>query len=119
MINKLSIIIPAYNEAATIHLILDKVKDVQLINNITKEIILVNDCSSDNTVEAIKKYIAENYVRTKKRCIKRNLLYDQIDLFLSRFELELTKELRKNIVSDILADESKQHRPFYLRRKYG
>ena len=60
MIKKLSIIIPAYNEAATIHLILDKVKDVQLINGITKEIILVNDCSTDNTVEAIEKYIAEH-----------------------------------------------------------
>ena len=60
MIKKLSIIIPAYNEAATIHLILDKVKDVQLINGITKEIILVNDCSSDNTVEAIEKYISEH-----------------------------------------------------------
>ena len=35
---KLSIIIPAYNEARTIHFILDKVLDVQLINNIEKEI---------------------------------------------------------------------------------
>lgn len=60
MIKKLSIVIPAYNEAATIHLILDKVKDVKLINGITKEIILVNDCSTDNTVEAIEKYIAEH-----------------------------------------------------------
>lgn len=60
MISKLSIIIPAYNEAATIHLILDKVKDVQLVNGITKEIILVNDCSTDKTVEAIEKYIAEH-----------------------------------------------------------
>jgi glycosyltransferase involved in cell wall biosynthesis len=58
MINKLSIIIPAYNEAATIHLILDKVKDVQLLNGITKEIILVNDCSTDKTVDVIEKYIS-------------------------------------------------------------
>ena len=72
-----------------------------------------------DTRALIQKYIAENYVRTNKRCMKRNLLYAQIDLFLSRFELELTKELRKYIVGDILADESKQHRPFYLRRKYG
>jgi len=54
----LSIIIPAYNEEKTIHFILDKVLAVELINNIQKEIILVNDASSDNTSEAINKYIA-------------------------------------------------------------
>lgn len=57
---KLSILIPAYNEAITIHLILDKVKDVVLINNIEKEIIIVNDCSTDNTESIIKNYIANN-----------------------------------------------------------
>ena len=51
--NVLSIIIPAYNEEKTIHLILDKVKNVQLINNIEKQIIIVNDFSSDNTKVAI------------------------------------------------------------------
>jgi len=54
---KLSIIIPAYNEAATIHLILDKVLDVKLINDIEKEIIIVNDCSKDDTVKVVEKYI--------------------------------------------------------------
>ena len=57
---KLSIIIPAYNEAATIHLILNKVKQVSLLNNLSKEIILVNDCSTDATEERILEYIAEN-----------------------------------------------------------
>ena len=56
-INKLSIIIPAYNEGPTIHFILDKVKSVKLINNIQKEVIIVNDCSTDHTEEAILKYI--------------------------------------------------------------
>lgn len=55
-ISKLSIVIPAYNEGKTIHHILNKVKDVVLINNITKEVILVNDYSTDNTEEAILKY---------------------------------------------------------------
>jgi glycosyltransferase involved in cell wall biosynthesis len=59
-ITTLSILIPAYNEARTIHLILDKVKAVQLVNNIQKQIIIVNDCSTDATVEAIEKYQAEN-----------------------------------------------------------
>lgn len=60
VISKLSILIPAYNEERTIHLILDKVRDVELINGIEKELIIVNDCSKDNTVEAIEKYKKEN-----------------------------------------------------------
>lgn len=60
IIKKLSIIIPAYNEGSTIHLILNKVKNVELIHDIQKEIIIVNDCSTDNTEESIKKYIDEN-----------------------------------------------------------
>jgi glycosyltransferase involved in cell wall biosynthesis len=53
---KLSIVIPAYNEARTIHLILDRVAAVQLVNNIEKEVIIVNDCSKDDTEAAIEKY---------------------------------------------------------------
>jgi len=55
----LSIVIPAYNEAATIHLILDKIKEVELIGGMQKELLIVNDCSTDNTEEAINKYISE------------------------------------------------------------
>ena len=58
--NQLSIIVPAYNESKTIHLILDKVKNVTLLNEIHKEIIVVNDCSTDDTGECIKKYIEDN-----------------------------------------------------------
>jgi glycosyltransferase involved in cell wall biosynthesis len=56
MLRKLSIIIPAYNEAKTIHLILDRVRTVELLNGIQKEVIIVNDCSKDNTDEAIMNY---------------------------------------------------------------
>jgi glycosyltransferase involved in cell wall biosynthesis len=55
---KLSIVIPAYNEAGTIHLILNKVLAVNLIGNFEKEIIIVNDCSKDDTVEVVKAYMA-------------------------------------------------------------
>ena len=57
---KLSIVIPAYNEGRTIHFILDRVLAVQLINNVEKEIIIVNDCSKDNTEEAILNYSKEH-----------------------------------------------------------
>lgn len=58
--SKLSIVIPAYNEGATIHLILNKVKEVSLVNQIQKEVIIVNDCSKDHTREAVERYMKEN-----------------------------------------------------------
>ena len=57
---KLSILIPAYNEGRTIHLILNRVKEVELLNKVKKEIVIVNDCSTDDTEKAIKDYIIEN-----------------------------------------------------------
>jgi glycosyltransferase involved in cell wall biosynthesis len=57
---KLSIIIPAYNEAPTIRRILDKVLAVKLIGQTEKEIIIVNDFSTDETEEVVRKYIAEH-----------------------------------------------------------
>ena len=53
---KLSIVIPAYNEGRTIHMILDQIEQVELLNNISKEVIIVNDCSKDDTEEAILRY---------------------------------------------------------------
>lgn len=55
-IKKLSIVIPAYNEARTIHRILNKVGEVSLINGIEKEIIIVNDCSTDDTSKVLIEY---------------------------------------------------------------
>jgi glycosyltransferase involved in cell wall biosynthesis len=60
MLQKLSIIIPAYNEARTIHRILDKVRDMQLDHGIEKEVVIVNDGSTDGTAEAIHSYISAN-----------------------------------------------------------
>jgi glycosyltransferase involved in cell wall biosynthesis len=57
VIKKLSIIMPVFNEESTISLILNKIKGVSLINELEKEIIIVNDCSSDNTGGEIGKYI--------------------------------------------------------------
>ncbi|HAW19758.1 MAG TPA: glycosyl transferase, partial [Flavobacteriales bacterium] len=57
---KLSIIMPAYNEEPTIHLILDRVHAVRLTNDVEKEIIIINDFSTDNTKGAIERYMKEN-----------------------------------------------------------
>ena len=54
---KLSIVIPVYNEATTIHEILNRIIEVELNYGYTKEIILVNDCSKDNSGEVIDLYI--------------------------------------------------------------
>jgi len=56
MSQTLSIIIPAYNEEATIHNILDRIREVELIEGLQKEILIVNDCSSDSTEEKIFEY---------------------------------------------------------------
>jgi len=69
---KLSIIIPCYNEEKTVHLILDKVLKVQLHQNITKELIIVNDCSKDKTRETIEKYF-ENKTGTNYRLINHEV----------------------------------------------
>jgi glycosyltransferase involved in cell wall biosynthesis len=68
----LSIIIPAYNEGKTIHLILEKVRAVELINNMVKEIIIVNDCSKDNTEEAISAY-QQLHPDFPIRCLKHEI----------------------------------------------
>ena len=57
---RLSIIIPAYNEGRTIHRILDKVRAVKLMQEIEKEVIIVNDCSTDDTEQAARRYMAEH-----------------------------------------------------------
>lgn len=56
----LSIVIPAYNEERTIHLILDKVRDVVLMDGIGKEIVIVNDGSKDGTADAVRRYMEAN-----------------------------------------------------------
>ncbi|MDR0349577.1 MAG: glycosyltransferase family 2 protein [Tannerella sp.] len=57
---KLSVIIPAYNEANTIHLLLNKVLAVHLVENLSKEIIIVNDFSKDNTRQIIEACIRQH-----------------------------------------------------------
>lgn len=54
---KLSILIPAYNEGKTIHEILDKIEEVELLHDIEKEIVIVNDASKDDTEGAIQRYM--------------------------------------------------------------
>ncbi len=59
-IRKLSIIIPAYNEEETILEILKKVCNVELSGDISKEILVINDCSSDGTGKIVEDFLIAN-----------------------------------------------------------
>tara|TARA_B110000238_G_C16085452_1_gene421406 strand:- start:628 stop:1356 length:729 start_codon:yes stop_codon:yes gene_type:complete len=60
MLKILSIIIPVFNEEKTIVSILDSIRKVSLVDGFEKEIILVDDCSFDDSKSIIEKYIANN-----------------------------------------------------------
>lgn len=53
---KLSIIIPAFNEEATLFSLLEKVEQAQLPENVTREYVLINDASSDNTEVEVMRF---------------------------------------------------------------
>lgn len=59
-VKKLSVIVPAYNEEATIQTILTTLAGVKLLHNISMEIIVVNDCSRDKTAERLQQFIDTN-----------------------------------------------------------
>lgn len=56
----LSIVMPVFNEAETVAVTLNKIKLVELQNNIIKQLVIVNDCSTDQTLAAIERYKTEN-----------------------------------------------------------
>lgn len=69
---KVSIIIPVYNEEATIEIILNRILEVKLNFGFEKEIILVNDCSTDNSVQVISNYI-ENHSDTEMKFFQQEV----------------------------------------------
>ena len=56
MQKKLSIVMPAYNEERTIQGILDRIRVVELVGGMKKELIITNDCSNDDTEGVILRY---------------------------------------------------------------
>ena len=59
MIKVLTIIIPVFNEDDTIYELLKTVHKIDLIDGIKKEIIVINDDSSDNSEKEINKFISD------------------------------------------------------------
>ena len=60
MIQKLSILIPAYNEEATILRLLEQVRQVKLLQDIRKELIVIDDCSGDSTGSLVREYMQDH-----------------------------------------------------------
>ena len=63
---------PAYNEERTITLILDRVREVQLVQDIQKELIIIDDASKDKTIDVVEKYIA-TYPEMNIRLLKQGV----------------------------------------------
>lgn len=53
----LSIIMPVYNEARTLSDILERIRQVSLLGGLDKEIVIVNDCSTDSSANIIRQFI--------------------------------------------------------------
>ncbi len=60
IVSKLSIIIPAYNEGKFIVSLLNRVLEVKLNYNIQKEIIVIDDCSQDNSKSIVEDYAVKH-----------------------------------------------------------
>ena len=116
---KLSIIIPAFNEERTIESILSRVIDVQLVNNITKEIIVVNDSSTDKTEEKVfsfkEKYDKNNsikYCKHRKNKGKGAALHTGIKaatgdyLIVQDADLEYDPEEFNILIAPVLKDNA-------------
>src|SRR5258708_6741110 len=62
---KLSIIIPVYNEERTIAEILKRVKNLKLPSNLEKEIVVIDDASSDSTPEILDQQLNSSLKKIK------------------------------------------------------
>jgi glycosyltransferase involved in cell wall biosynthesis len=58
-LTKLSIVIPVYNERDTLHILISKVEAVDF----TKEIIIIDDYSTDGTQDVLKKYEGQDNIQ--------------------------------------------------------
>src|SRR6476619_7191839 len=65
MFSKLSIIVPCYNEALFVTQVLQKVLDTKLDRPLLKEIIVVDDGSTDNSFQVV-----QSFIENGNSCIK-------------------------------------------------
>lgn len=76
---------PAYNEAQTIHLILDKIASVKLPDNMEKEMLIIDDASTDQMQNVLQDYMASSpldihYYKQRKNQGKGAAIHKGIDM---------------------------------------
>jgi len=111
---KLSVIIPVYNEEKTIRKVIDKVKKVKL-KNISKEIVVVDDCSKDNTKNILKnindislKILFHKKNVGKGSAIKTGLKSSTGDIILIQdADLEYNPDEYEKLLKPIIEDKAK------------
>lgn len=110
---KLSIIIPVFNEQATIEEIIEKVKNSK-INGLVKEIVVVDDGSSDNTRKVLAgikdknlDVILHESNKGKGAAIKTGLSHATGDLFIIQdADLEYNPDDYECLISPIIEGKS-------------
>lgn len=126
---KLSIIIPVYNEHKTIINLLETIKAVDLINGLEKEIIIVDDYSTDGTRSLLKNIESEHKIfyhhknQGKGAAVRTALNGVSGDIIIIQdADLEYNPHEYNKLLKPILAGETavvygsrflKKHRPRY------
>ncbi len=114
--NKLSIIIPVYNEEKTLKKIVDKVEKVK-IPKIKKELIIINDASKDNSEKIINKlkkkyknikYFSHEKNQGKGAAIRIGLKHFNGDIFVIQDgDLEYNPQEFKRLIKPIIKGQTK------------
>ena len=109
---KLSVIIPCFNEQDTVAVILDRVKNEKTIE---KEIIVVDDCSTDNSRKILENYKKNNEIKLilndqnkgKGYSVKQGLKEATGDIVLIQdADLEYSPSDYNNLIGPILNDHA-------------
>lgn len=115
-IRALSVVIPAYNEAATIASVVDAVRAVE-VHGLPKEIIVVDDASTDGTRAALEPLAADGAIRLvcqpvnqgKGAAVRAGLAHATGDLIIIQdADLELSPTQYPRLVAPFLEDPSTQ-----------
>lgn len=69
--NVLSVLIPVYNEQAYLRRLVDRVVAAKLPEGLSKELIIVDDCSTDRTPEVIESLLNQNYLNVTIKAFKQ------------------------------------------------
>lgn len=110
MIKVLTVIIPVFNEDDTIYELLRTVHKIDLIEGVKKEIIVINDDSSDNSEKEINKFINDNkpnnltYLKNNKNIGKGGSIKVALKHAIGEYCIiqDADLELNPNEINDLL-----------------